>query len=78
MSLNPVKDDAFPLAPAAQVFHMTPAAEAWEKKSLLLQELAIPFPACWLKTGVRHILTAPLSLHWQHTAISEFLIIRYA
>lgn len=45
VSLNPVKDDSFPLAPAAQVFHMTLAAEAWrgKKKSLLLQELAIPF-----------------------------------
>lgn len=29
-----MKDDIFPLAPAAQVFHMTPAAEAWRKKKV--------------------------------------------
>lgn len=27
VSLKPLKDDVFPAAPAAQVFHMTPAAE---------------------------------------------------
>lgn len=45
VSLKPLKDDVFPVAPAAQVFHMTPAAEEKKarKKKLILAVVSFFF-----------------------------------
>lgn len=70
VSLNPASW-LLPPGPAARVFHMTPAAEAWRRKKKMFahEKLAIPSPTWQIERGVRHTLTAPLSLHWQHVAV---------